>query len=40
LHKLHAGLITGILCCGIAFWAAGRLKESFHTDLDYHEKRS
>jgi putative MFS transporter len=35
--KLNSALITGIICCSVAFIAASLLKESFHKDLDYHE---
>ncbi len=35
--KLNSALITGIICCSIAFIAASLLKESYHKDLDYHE---
>lgn len=37
LHKLTSALVTGIVCCIIAFIAAYKLKESYHKELDYHE---
>jgi len=36
--KLQSGLITGIICCTVAFIAASLLKESYHQDLDYVEE--
>jgi MFS family permease len=36
--KLQSGLITGIICCTVAFIAASLLKESYHQDLDYMEE--
>lgn len=37
LSKTNSALFTGIACCSIAFWAASKLRESFHHDLDFHE---
>ncbi|MBL7766479.1 MAG: MFS transporter [Chitinophagaceae bacterium] len=36
-NKLNSALITGVICCVIAFIAASYLKETYHKDLDYHE---
>lgn len=38
--KLTSAMITGIICCGIALWAASRLQETFQKDLDFHEEHS
>jgi putative MFS transporter len=35
--KLNSALITGLICCSVAFIAATLLKESYHKDLDYME---
>jgi putative MFS transporter len=36
--KTQSALITGIICCSIALWAAIKLPESFHHELDFHEE--
>jgi hypothetical protein len=36
--KTQSALVTGIICCGIALWAAVKLPESFHHELDFHEE--
>ncbi|MEN9339251.1 MAG: hypothetical protein RIQ62_563 [Bacteroidota bacterium] len=38
VDKLDSALIVGVLCCGIAFWAASKLTETFGKDLNYYER--
>lgn len=38
LMKTESALATGIVCCGIALWAAIQLPESYHHELDFHEE--
>ena len=38
VDKLDSALIVGVLCCGIAFWAACKLTETFGKDLNYYER--
>ena len=38
ISKTNSALITGIVCCVLAFIAASTLKETFHKDLNYIEK--
>jgi MFS transporter, putative metabolite:H+ symporter len=38
IEKLNSAMIVGVLCCIIAFVAAGKLSETFGKDLDFYEK--
>lgn len=38
--KLTSAMITGILCCTVALWAASRLQETYQKDLDFHEQHT
>jgi len=38
VNKLDSALTVGVLCCGIAFWAASKLTETFGKDLNYYER--
>ena len=38
LTYLQSGLVTGIICTGLAFVAAFMMKETFGKDLDYVEE--
>jgi putative MFS transporter len=38
VDKLDSALTVGVLCCGIAFWAASKLTETFGKDLNYYER--
>ncbi len=38
LAKTNSALFTGIICCSIALWAAIKLPESYHHELDFHEE--
>lgn len=38
ITKLNSALVTGIICCALAFYGATKLHESFHKDLDYQEE--
>ncbi len=38
VNKLDSAFTVGVLCCGIAFWAASKLTETFGKDLNYVER--
>jgi MFS family permease len=36
-NTVHAAAVVGAVCLILAFWSSFRLKETFHTDMDYLE---